>query len=240
LREGAAHSLAEALVNAGLPAVLGWDGSVADAAATAFAAKLYDELDGRANLTDAVAAARRDLLSASEEAKRRDWHLARVWLGPQGGGPIVGGNLRRKMMPATHGQKGFLIKERQQVPVASHEMFVGRRRELQKALRALREAEHVGVLLHGMGRLGKSSLAARIANRRRDLRVAVVFEHYAALDVLAALSETLKDSPKARDALLQATNEVRQQPDRLEAALVDLLCGPCAQTETECCPAGDR
>src|SRR5258707_1169817 len=68
-------------------------------------------------------------------------------------------------------------------------MFVGRRRELQKALRALRESDHVGVLLHGMGRLGKSSLAFRIANRRRDLRLAVVFEHYGALAVLAPLSE---------------------------------------------------
>jgi hypothetical protein len=65
-------------------------------------------------------------------------------------------------------------------------MFVGRRRELQTALRALREGEHAGVLLHGLGRLGKSSLAARIANRRRDLRAAVVFEHYGALDMLSA------------------------------------------------------
>jgi hypothetical protein len=51
----------------------------------------------------------------------------------------------------------------------------------------LREGERAGVLLHGMGRLGKSSLAARIANRRRDLRVAVVFEHYGALVLLSAL-----------------------------------------------------
>ena len=235
LRGGVAHSLAEALVDGGLPAVLGWDGSVADGAATAFAATLYDRLEGREELADAVAAARRDLLNAPEESKRRDWHLARVWLGPAGGGPIVGGNVRRAMMPATQGQKEFLDKK-SQVPVASHEMFVGRRRELQKALRALREEEHAGVLLHGMGRLGKSSLAARIANRRRDLRVAVVFAHYGALDVLAALSEALKEHPKARDLLRDGTNLVRQQPDRLEDVLTDLLCGPCAQTEADGTP----
>ncbi len=229
VRGGVAHSLAEALVSAGLPAVLGWDGSVADVVATAFAARLYDELEGRNDVADAVAAARRDLLNASEEGRRHDWHLARLWLGPRGGGSIVGGQTRRTMMPATHGDKEYLVKEHQKVPVASHEMFVGRRRELQKALRALRESDHVGVLLHGMGRLGKSSLAFRIANRRRDLRLAVVFEHYGALAVLAALSEALKDSPKARDALVKATNEVRQQPDRLEAVLTDLLCGPCGQ-----------
>jgi CHAT domain len=50
LRTGVAHSLAEALVSAGLPAVLGWDGSVADRAATAFAATLYDGLEGRQDL----------------------------------------------------------------------------------------------------------------------------------------------------------------------------------------------
>jgi tetratricopeptide (TPR) repeat protein/CHAT domain-containing protein len=235
LRGGVAHSLAEALVDAGLPAVLGWDGSVADGAATAFAAKLYDGLEGRQDLADAVATARRDLLNAPEEGKRRDWHLARVWLGPQGGGPIVGGLVRRPMMPATHGQKEFLDKK-SQVPVASHEMFVGRRRELQKALRALRESDYAGVLLHGMGRLGKSSLAARIANRRRDLRLAVVFGRYGALDVLAALSEALKENPKTRDLLREGTNLVGQQPDRLEDVLTDLLCGPCSQTGADGSP----
>jgi tetratricopeptide (TPR) repeat protein len=235
LRGGVAHSLAEALVNAGLPAVLGWDGSVADRAATAFAATLYDGLEGRQDLADAVAAARRDLLNAPEESKRRDWHLARVWLGPGGGGPIVGGNVRRAMMPATHGHKEFLDKK-SQVPVASHEMFVGRRRELQKALRALRDGEHAGVLLHGMGRLGKSSLAARIANRRRDLRLAVVFEQYGALDVLAALAEALRLNRPAHDAVTKGMDIVRGSPDRLEAVLTDLLSGPCGQTGADGTP----
>jgi tetratricopeptide (TPR) repeat protein/CHAT domain-containing protein len=228
-RNGVAHSLAEALVSAGLPAVLGWDGSVADIAATAFAAALYDGLEERQDLAGAVAAARRDLLNASEPGKQRDWHLARLWLGPQGGGPIVGGDVRRAMMPATHGRKEFLVKERQQVPVASHEMFVGRRRELQKAMRALRDGEHSGVLVHGMGRLGKSSLAFRIANRRRDLRLAVMFEHYGALDVLDALAKALKENPKARELLRKGTDLVRQDPDRLEGLLIDLLRGPCGQ-----------
>jgi tetratricopeptide (TPR) repeat protein len=234
-RTGVAHSLAEALVGGGLPAVLGWDGSVADGAATAFAATLYDGLEGQQDLADAVAAARRELLNAAEDYKRRDWHLARVWLGPQGGGPIVGGNVRRKMMPATHGEKEFLDRK-SLVPVASHEMFVGRRRELQTALRALRESDYAGVLLHGMGRLGKSSLAARIANRRRDLKVAVVFEHYGARDVLSALSEALRDNPEARELLRKGTDLVRQDRDRLEDVLGDLLRGPCAQTEAESAP----
>ena len=235
-RNKIAHSLAEALVSAGMPAVLGWDGSVADVAATTFAATLYDGLQGRKDLADAIAAARRSLLNAIEDSKRRDWHLARLWLGAQGGGPLVGGHVRRAMMPGTHGRKQFLIKERQQVPVALHEMFVGRRRELQKTLQVLRDGEHVGVLLHGMGRLGKSSLAARIANRRRDLRLAVVYERYGPLDVLTALETALMSNPNARKLLREGIKQVREDPGLLEDVLIDLLCGPCGQRQAEGTP----
>ncbi len=228
-RKTVAHSLTEALVDAGVPAALGWNGSVADAAATAFAARLYDELADEADLADAVALARRNLLNNDNPVCRRDWHLARLWLGPQGGGRLVGGRARRAMMPATHGSKEFLIKEQRQAPVASHEMFVGRRRELQEALQTLEAKGHAGVLLTGMGRLGKSSLASRIANRRRDLRLAVVFGQYDAPAVLAALSEALKDNPKARDLLQAGRQSVGQRPERLADILNDLLRGPCAQ-----------
>ena len=91
----------------------------------------------------------------------------------------VPGNRRRSLVPATHGTKTFLDRKRQ-VPVAAPEMFVGRRPELQQALRALRGGQRAGVLLHGQGRLGKSSLAARIADRSPDLAPAVVFGDYSA------------------------------------------------------------
>ncbi|MGJ4927878.1 CHAT domain-containing protein [Bradyrhizobium sp. HKCCYLS2038] len=227
---GIAQSLAEAMVDSGVPAVLGWDGSVGDAAAIAFAATLYDALAGRKQLPDAVAGARRTLLNAAaDDIRRRDWHLARLWCGPQGGGAIVGGTAKRSLLPATHGAKEFLIKERQQVPVASHEMFVGRRRELQAALRALRDGGRAGVLLHGMGRLGKSSLAARVANRRRDLRLAVMFERYSAPDVMDALATALARDRAGVDAMRGAAQRVRQDPSCLEQELVLLLSGPCAQ-----------
>ena len=223
-----AQSLAEALIDGGFPAVLGWDGSVADRAATAFAATLYDNLASRSGLADAVASARRWLLNAADEALRKDWHLARLWVGPDGGGALVAGVQRRNLIP-NHGEKEFLVKARRQVPVASHDMFVGRRRELQAVLRTLREATHAGVLLHGMGRLGKSSLAARIANRRRDLKLAVVFEHYGALDIFEALDDALKENPDARELVRQGARRVRERPENFEDALVDLLCAPCME-----------
>jgi hypothetical protein len=48
--EEVAHSLATTLVDAGLAAVLGWDGSVADRAATKFARELYADLGRKVDL----------------------------------------------------------------------------------------------------------------------------------------------------------------------------------------------
>ncbi|MGH8931766.1 MAG: CHAT domain-containing protein [Egibacteraceae bacterium] len=231
-----AHSLASALVGAGVPAEVGWHGSVADTAATEFALVLYRGLAGRQDVALAVGDACRALLACEDERVRRDWHLARLWVGPRGGGAIVGGGRKRSLVPATHGQKAFLAKQRRQVPVASHEMFVGRRRQLQQALRMLRGGDHGGVLLHGMGRLGKSSLAARIANRRKDLALAVVFEHYGALSVLEALTTALRSYPAAREVLAPGTDLVREDPLRLEEVLIDLLNGPCQQADGDRAP----
>ncbi len=58
--------LAAVLVGrAGVPAVVGWDGSVADAAATAFARVFYERLAKRWSVAEAAAAARRHLLGDS-------------------------------------------------------------------------------------------------------------------------------------------------------------------------------
>ena len=39
----------------------------------------------------AVGDARRVLLESQDPLVRADWHLARLWLGPAGGGPLVAG-----------------------------------------------------------------------------------------------------------------------------------------------------
>ena len=50
--------------------------------------------------------------------------------------------------------------------VATREDFVGRRRQLQNCLKALKIDQKVGVLIHGMGGLGKSSIAFRMISDR--------------------------------------------------------------------------
>ncbi|SHM48262.1 CHAT domain-containing protein, partial [Actinacidiphila paucisporea] len=223
-----AHSMATGLIAAGIPAVIGWDGSVSDRAATRFAEHLYRQLGRRVGVAEAVADARRHLLGCSDERQRADWHLARLWLGPTGGGPLVGGTLKRRMVPPHHVTKTFLDRKHQ-LPVAAAEMFVGRRPELQQALRALRGGQKAGVLLHGQGRLGKSSLAARIADRHPNRAVAVVFGDYSPAAILDAVAYAVAANPAARALVEERRAEVRQQPDRLKPLLIDLLAGPCAQ-----------
>jgi tetratricopeptide (TPR) repeat protein len=224
-----AHSLATALVAAGMPAVIGWDGSVGDRSATVFAQRLYRGLADRADVAVAVGDARLVLLESEDPAVRADWHLARLWLGPVGGGPLVAGRRKRSLVTATHGTKTFLDRK-QEVSVATAEMFVGRRPELQQSLRALRSGQQAGVMLHGQGRLGKSSLAARIADRCPDLAVAVVFGDYSALAILDAVTAAVRANPAARQLIEARLPQVRQRPETIEAVLVDLLAGPCAQS----------
>ncbi|WFE64408.1 CHAT domain-containing protein [Micromonospora sp. WMMD714] len=223
-----AHSLATALVSAGVPAVLGWDGSVGDRSATVFAETLYGRLGDRADLAVAVGDARRALLESTKPLLRADWHLARLWLGPAGGGPVVAGTRRRSLVSAVRGTKKFLDRK-QHVPVAKADMFVGRRPELQQSLRALRAGDRAGVLLHGQGRLGKSSLAARIVDRFPDRAVGVVYGDYGALAVLDAVADAVRANPQARDLIARRLPEVRARPEALETVLIDLLTGPCAQ-----------
>ncbi len=217
--------------------MLGWDGSVADVAATAFARELYDDLGKRVSVPLAAAAARRALLNGvgaaggmadakditslqrrlhdETELLRRDWHLARVWLGPEGGGPVVRGSLARSLVPAGAGHKVVLTaRGDEKLEVADPAMFVGRRRELQRSLRVLAGNDKAGLLLHGMGRLGKSSLAARMIDRRPDLTPAVVFGVYDALSVADVLARALEEHPPARDLLAERKPLVSQRPQQ--------------------------
>jgi hypothetical protein len=223
-----AHSMATGLVAAGIPAVIGWDGSVSDQAATRFAEHLYRQLSRRVAVAEAVAGARRHLLACSDGRLRADWHLARLWLGPAGGGPLVAGTRKRQMVPPHHVTKTFLDRKHE-LPVAAAEMFVGRRPEMQHTLRALRGGQKAGVLLHGQGRLGKSSLAARIADRHPNRAVAVVFGDYTPTAILDAIADAVAANPAARTLIEERRVEVRQQPECLKPLLIDLLAGPCAQ-----------
>ncbi len=196
----AVEPFARALIRAGVANVLGWDGSVYDLDATRFARAFYGELAERSTVPYAAAAARREVLREHRNDPRagRHWHLARVYAGPQGAGPLCDRAKPKRKLRKAAGYKEFLDKDNGQVPVATAAEFVGRRRHAQAVLRAFRENERAGVLIHGMGNLGKSSLAARIANRMPKHETVVVFERYDALAVFDQLIRALPGSERSR------------------------------------------
>jgi len=225
----AADSLAIQAVQSGLPTAIAWDGSVRDGEATQFASHFYQRLGRGETPSAAVAEARRRLLVPEPGQKpARDWHLARLYAGPTGGGQLVQG--RRKAhsrLKAVSGQGAFLDEKGKQVPVASAGEYVSRRRHIQKVLGALDNRE--SVLIHGGGNLGKSSLAARVNHRLQSHRLALVYggmsksgtplKRFKARHVLEALSGA------ARGLAKQAVNEALKQvtDETLDAHLSGLL-----------------
>lgn len=205
-----------------VPNVVGWGGSVFDGDAILFAARFYAELGRRSPVARAAAFGRRDLLRRRglDLTAGRHWHLPRVYIGPGGGGSLCAGDMPARLVAVDGGPRAFLDKERQRIPVASQDAFVGRRRALQAILRALR-THQPGILIHGMGAIGKSSIAARVASRL-PLKPCIVFEHYDASAVCDALIDALPpiDRRAARDdwrAAIAADPEVLG--DALEAWL---------------------
>ncbi|MBF0293945.1 MAG: CHAT domain-containing protein, partial [Magnetococcales bacterium] len=223
--EGRANttSLAMEMTRAGCPNVLGWDGSVYDQDAIAFARHFYRELAGHGSVEHAAAQARRTLLAQWRQDPRqsRHWHLARVTFGPTGGGQLSASSGSARSLPRDPGGKEFLDKGRTSVPVAPRELFVGRRRVIQTIIAGFRNGKP-GVVIHGMGNVGKSSLAARLANRLGHLQSVVIFKDYDALAIFDAILATIP--PQKRSELREAWRErVKQDPQVFGDALGELL-----------------
>jgi len=225
------NSLAATLIHRGFPAVLGWGGPVSDGEATAFAAALYEHLALGEALEEAIARARTSLIRASRDSAAgvsRDWHLARLYLGARGGGALCGGRRARRRYDPAYAYKAFLNDKAREVPVAGPHEFVGRRRQIQEILRTFRGHDRKGVFIHGIGRQGKSSLAARVAQRMGDHELLVLHGHYDAAAVLGAFAAFVQNADVAA-VVKRHRDAVRGDRDgaALRTALHELLVGPC-------------
>jgi len=123
------------------------------------------------------------------------------------------------------GFKEFLDKANERVAVASAREFVGRRRQVQAVLRAFRDADKAGVLVWGMGNLGKSSLAARVANRVPGYRTVVVYDRYDAPAIFAQVGAALPAVERG-DCERAWREQIEHDPSILARALEELLEGP--------------
>ncbi|MFN6489655.1 tetratricopeptide repeat protein [Nostoc sp. DedQUE03] len=157
--KGAVPSMAEALIAQGARAVLSWGRPVEDRTATAAAAHLYGKLAAGYELAQALASTYQQLFKQNV----RDWHLLRLYIQGECPGALVDvlGDVPPSAPEPAYQQ--FLDPDTQQVRVAKPSEFVGRRRTLQRCLKAIRTS--LGVLIHGLGGVGKSTVTARLLER---------------------------------------------------------------------------
>ncbi|MEH2230909.1 MAG: tetratricopeptide repeat protein [Nostoc sp.] len=157
--KGAVPSMAEALIAQGARAVLSWGRPVEDRTATAAAAHLYGKLAAGYELAEALASTYQQLFKQNV----RDWHLLRLYVQGECPGALV--EVLGDMPPSAPepAYQQFLDPDTQLVRVAKTSEFVGRRRTLQRCLKAIRTS--LGVLIHGLGGVGKSTVTARLLER---------------------------------------------------------------------------
>lgn len=236
---GTIPSLAAGLVDAGIPAVLGWGQPVYDSDAMIAAATLYGGLAQGLSLVRALADTYQAMLQrhAQDPMLCQHWHLLRLYArGPKADAP---GSVADGLVtpPRTRGRARLTTATREpdhlddegRVPVAKRADFVGRRRAIQACLAALRpDSAALGVILHGMGGNGKSTLAHRLRQRwlqRGEQQRAVVL--YGKLDepLLLRKLSNLFHSQAARAALQRGdTDALRfRLRDALEACDEQLL-----------------
>jgi len=177
-------SFSEQVVTAGVPVVLGWALPVGDHAASQAAASLYGCLAKGFDVAKAIAYTRQQLLENGSPF----WHLLRAYVDDSKLNAIVSkGRIRTR----SHNTSQKFLDAGNRIAVCSRTEFVGRRRVLQNCLSALRayngnEFYHEGVLLSGMGGLGKSSTASRLVDRLNKSHKAVIC--YGRLDTTTLLS----------------------------------------------------
>ncbi|MFH1537642.1 MAG: CHAT domain-containing protein, partial [bacterium] len=165
----ASSSFCESLVARGLPMAIGWGISVADPNATRASQIFYGELALGVTALEAVEHTREKLISEGDLF----WPFLRVFVSPEVTDfAIVSPPGGRKRLPKRRTTKLKQLGDAGMNVLL--EGFVGRRREIQKGLRALRDTETAGIFIHGAGGLGKSCLAGRLVERFSERNLIVV------------------------------------------------------------------
>jgi GTPase SAR1 family protein len=223
---GTIPSMSEDLVKAGAPLVLGWALPVGDAAASEFASQLYRALAAGQDVDRSVVAARQRLYAGQS----RNWHLLRVYADKSPLTSIVTPRnaLGREPIQVRHAADEFLDPQTQISRVASRAGFVGRRRVIQRCLRTLKqpigsEGAAEALVLHGMGGLGKSTLASRLLERMPTYQRVVWFGR---VDVTKLRELTSKVTFESMDLQIEASKILDDVRADLAVRLRYLFSGP--------------
>ena len=199
----AAASFALALLQAGVPAVLAMQTAVSDAYATALARAFYGHLAQGEHLrpSRALALARQQLEAERQRALRAganpapEYATATLYIaGDEAPLADFGADRRPLQVRPVHAVAG-------PVPQLQQDELIGRRPEQRCALRALRGGKDAapGVLLTGIGGVGKSALAGRLMQRQAEAGalLAVCSGRYGLQANFEAVGAALRDAPGA-------------------------------------------
>lgn len=207
-KQGGAASLAAGLVAQGAPAVLGWGRPVTDGGAIMAAMALYRSLAEGSTLAEALALTYQELIRANVS----DWCLLRLYteLGAWEALVLPAEDRLWQLPPEANTE---FLDPQGLIKVAGKDGFVGRRRYLQRGLKALKSPQNLGIWLHGLGGAGKSTIACRLLDRLsgndRKLVIAGTFDRVKLEDLLSPLcNRTGQDSLQSDSPLAQKLAKV--------------------------------
>ena len=227
--EAGAPSLAAGLVEHGASVVVGTETSVTDWYATALFARVYQELAQSAAVPDVVAAvadARRivQLQLASSTHPREsqlagldEWSVVTV-LAATGATKVFDPAV---VEPVPHRDRGSVAGLLQR----GYGEFVGRRREQRTLPVALAGREVSGVVLHGIGGVGKTTLAAELVRHLGFPAVAVCRGELSVDDVFTEVTGALRRHLALRggqEQLLRAVDYAGRRDERWQDRFVVL------------------
>lgn len=198
-----------------VPAVLGWGRSVDDKEAILAEKMLFHELSRGKTILQAVQRARYELIKNFPTSKRPAWPLLRLFSNGISLNAIVkeGQDWQPKLRSMTH---TFLRNS--QVKILQ-EGFVGRRRQIQTGLQALKpDCDKVGLLILGTAGLGKSCLAGKICERFPDHTLIIVRGLLDSITIKAAL----------KDAFIFSRDRKGQQVLSQNKPIIPILADLCA------------
>jgi tetratricopeptide (TPR) repeat protein len=161
----AVNGLCQGLVRSGVPMAVGWAASILDGVATEFGDTFYAELSAGEDVDRAVVQARRDARQLCRERVDEDG-----WVDPSWTLPVLYTATTQADLfdPTRHEDPPKPSVAQDPLPGMTEghaAYFIGRRREQQRLLPTLRSGDLNTVLLTGLGGVGKSTLATRLARR---------------------------------------------------------------------------
>lgn len=154
--------ICQGLVSAEVPLAVGWAASIADDLATNFAKTFYKNLKNAQPVDRALLLARQEAWKVCQKSGDPSWTL-----------PVLYSATNQRMIFDPDTQRP--VEEPSRPPIVQDALpgmkegyaqhFVGRRREQQRLLPALRVGDLQVAIITGMGGSGKSALATRLARK---------------------------------------------------------------------------